>query len=247
MSRANPSATELLRILHEDDDLLVLNKPAGLVCHPTRGDDTTSLVGRVRLHLGTTEGRLVNRLDRETSGVVLVAKGAGVAAELGTIFARESVQKTYWAIVHGHVQRDAFTIDAPLGRDEQSAVAIKDRVREGGAAARTDVRVRQRFAFLDQPVTWVEASPRTGRKHQIRIHLAHAGHAIVGDKIYGADEQMYLRFIAGALTAADWSALILPNHALHACALSFAWRRREWRLLAEPGQAFGAMLTACPT
>ena len=114
-------------ILFEDDALLVLNKPAGLVCHPTRGDEDSNLIGRVRRHLGHAEGRLVNRLDRETS-IVLVAKGAGPAGELGRLFGTSAVNKTYWAIVHGHVASEVqgasplkhvapFTIDAPMGKD----------------------------------------------------------------------------------------------------------------------------------
>jgi 23S rRNA pseudouridine1911/1915/1917 synthase len=224
-----------------------LNKPAGLVCHPTKTDETSSLIGRVRLHLGGREGRLINRLDRETTGVVLVAKSATVAGELGRLIAGRDADKTYWAIVHGQRPGDEFTIDARLGRDPDSAVAIKDRVRDDGADARTDVRVRCRFTHRDEPMMWVDARPHTGRKHQIRIHLAHAGHPIVGDKIYGADEMRYLRFIDGALTDADLAALVLPNHALHARRLAFAWRGRDWVFTADPDAAFRAMLAACPT
>ena len=134
-----------LDLVHEDDDLLVVNKPAGLVCHPTRDGELSSLVGRVRLHLGNSEGRLVNRLDRETSGVVLIAKNAQTAGALGKLLAASGARKEYWAIVHGHVEADDLTIDAALGKDEHSAVAIKDAVRPDGAAARTDIRVERRF------------------------------------------------------------------------------------------------------
>lgn len=232
-------------VLHENDAFVIVNKPAGLVCHPTKDGEMSSLIGRVRLHLGHAEGRLVNRLDRETSGLVVVAKTAGVAGELGKLLASAGARKTYDAIVHGHVAADAQLIDAALGKDDTSAVAIKDRVRPDGAPARTHITVVDRFERDGRPLTRLEVSPETGRKHQIRIHLAHIGHSIVGDKIYGQDERRYLRFVTGALTEADRAALILENHALHARALSFDWRGRAWRFTCEPDQAFGAMLAAC--
>jgi 23S rRNA pseudouridine1911/1915/1917 synthase len=218
--------------------VLVVNKPAGLVCHPTRGDEYSSLIGRVRLHLGSTAGRLVGRLDRETSGIVLVAKNAQAAGELGKLIATPSVHKEYWAIVHGSVAGDHLTIDAPLGRDEASEVAIKDAVRPDGAAARTHVSVLRRFLKDRQPFTWTAVKPETGRKHQIRIHLAHAGHPIVGDKIYGSDERQYLRFVTGTMTDADRSALMLEHQALHARALSFSWRGQTWQFVAPAERAF---------
>jgi len=212
------------------------------VCHPTRDGEWSSLVGRVRLHLGHAEGRLVNRLDRETSGVVLLAKHAAAASELGKAIAASRIHKRYWAIVHGHVADAGLDIDAPIGRDEASAVAIKDRVRDDGAAAGTRVRVERRFARNGAAFTWVDVTPTTGRKHQIRIHLAHAGHPIVGDKIYGADERRYLRFIESALTAEDRAALLLEHHALHARHLAFEWRGREWAFEAPAEAPFLAFL-----
>jgi 23S rRNA pseudouridine1911/1915/1917 synthase len=228
----------------------VVNKPAGLVCHQTRDGELSSLVGRVRLHLGNGEGRLVNRLDRETSGVVLIAKNATTAGTLGKLLAASGARKRYWAIVHGHVSQDDLTIDAPLGKDERSAVAIKDTVRTDGAAARTDIHVEQRFVRNDQPFTWLHVAPSTGRKHQIRIHLAHIGHPIVGDKIYGADELRYLRFIDGTLSAADAAALMVPNHLLHARSLSIPWQGQEMTFTAEPDTAwtdFSGILLTCRT
>ena len=221
-------------VVYEDGDLLVVDKPAGLVCHPTKDGELSSLIGRVRLHLGRGEGRLVNRLDRETSGLVVIAKSAVVARELGRLFSGSAVEKIYRADVHGHIAADALTIEAPLGRDEASAVAIKDCVREDGAAARTDVRVLRRVVLDGRPVSEIEVTPRTGRKHQIRIHLAHIGHPIVGDKIYGGDEQRYLRFVVGVLTDDDRRALIVEHHSLRAVSLSFTWRERQWTFGSAP-------------
>lgn len=219
---------KVIQIVHDDDAFLVVNKPAGLVCHPTKDGELSSLIGRVRLYLGHREGRLINRLDRETSGLVVIAKNAETAGELGRLFAGSAVTKQYWAIVHGHVRPESQVIDAPLGKDENSAVAIKDCVRADGAAGRTEIRVVARFARDGRPFTSLEVRPFTGRKHQIRIHLQHIGHPIVGDKIYGDDESRYLRFVLGKMTDADRSALILEHQALHAGSLMVDWRGRHW-------------------
>ncbi len=265
---------KLFDIIHEDDELLVINKPADLVCHPTKGDEYSSLISRVRLHLGAdAKPHLVNRLDRETSGVTLVAKTAAVAGELGKLWETRVVQKEYVAIVHGHVREEHGLIDAALGKDVESIVAIKDCVREDGAASQTEYWVEQRFgrelslatnrsAAVSQtsrsnladaaagfqhsraPVrenwtfTLLRLLPRTGRKHQIRIHLAHIGHPIVGDKIYGGDVNLYLALVEGRLTGAQRAKLILPNHALHASALRFEWRGRAVEFRCEPERWF---------
>lgn len=203
----------------------------------------SSLIGRVRLHLNSAEGRLVNRLDRETSGIVVIAKSAGVAGELGRLFSMPAVVKRYWAIVHGHVKLPAVTIDAPLGKDETSAVAIKDCARSDGAAAQTDIAVVSTFTRDSQPFSWLDVTPRSGRKHQIRIHLAHIGHPVVGDKIYGRDEQIYLRFVSGTMTEHDRRLLMLPHHALHARSVRFGWRGADWVFEAAPGPALRAWMT----
>ena len=226
---------KLFEIVHEDDKLLVVNKPADLVCHPTKGDEMSSLISRARLHLGQAASmHMINRLDRETTGIVLLAKDDEAAKELRRLWESGSVRKSYDAIVYGHVGPDSGTIDEPLGRDEASRVAIKDCVRADGSASQTDFTVAERLERAEGKFSLLRVRPRTGRKHQIRIHLSHIGHPIVGDKLYGHDEDCYLALVEGRLTGEQRRALLLPCHALHAGELTFAWRGREWRFEAKP-------------
>jgi 23S rRNA pseudouridine1911/1915/1917 synthase len=216
---------KLFEIIHEDSELLVVNKPADLVCHPTKGDEYSSLISRVRLHLGPdSTPRMVNRLDRETSGVTIVAKTPEAAGELGRLWETRAVEKEYRTVVNGHVRNEKGVIDAPLGKDETSRVAIKDCVRPDGAPAQTEFNVLRRFERAEGKFSLLRVLPRTGRKHQIRIHLAYIGHPVVGDKLYGHDENFYLALVERRLTDDQRRRLILPSHALHAAAVRFTWR-----------------------
>ena len=238
---------DYLNIVSEDDDLLVLNKPSDLVCHPTKGDIYSSLISRVRLYLGEGHpAHLVNRLDRETSGLVLLAKTDDSNRRLRILFQDRLVTKEYHAIVYGHPAEDRGVIDAPLGKDELSDVTIRDCVRPDGAASSSAYEVLQRFTRPEGDFAMLHLAPKTGRKHQLRIHCAHIGHPIVGDKLYGLESRFYLDFIYDRLTLADWGRLMLPNQALHARHLSFPWKDGQAKFDAPCEDIFTAFLNGAP-
>ncbi len=176
-----------LDILHEDSHLLVLNKPAGLVVHPGAGRRTGTLVHGLLAHCrelpgigGVERPGIVHRLDRDTSGVMVVAKTEAAHHALSLQFKTRVVQKWYLALVHGEMREGAGRIEAAIGRRETDRQRMGVRER-GGREARTAYRVLRRLPGM----TLVELRLETGRTHQIRVHLAHIGHPVVGDRVYG--------------------------------------------------------------
>ncbi len=241
-------------ILYEDDDILVLDKPSGLPVHPSASYHRHTLTHLLRVRLGPEHGwELAHRLDRETSGVlVLGRRGKGASCSvLKRSFFERTIDKRYWAIVHGTLE-DPRRIDIPLGPALGSKIRIKMGAREldeGGVVARTGVRPLAHGTFRDEPVTLVEASPETGRQHQIRVHLALIGHPIVGDKLYGLDEEHFLA-VADRLISLDelGDQLGIRRHALHAVALSLDHPRTGTRmtLRARWPQVLSAIVDAPP-
>jgi 23S rRNA pseudouridine1911/1915/1917 synthase len=175
-----------LDILYEDEALLVVNKPPGLVVHPGAGRPSGTLVHALLAHCdrlpgigGVERPGIVHRLDRDTSGVMVVAKTEDAHRALSQDFKSRRVQKRYLALVHGEMTQPVGAIEAPIGRREHDRQRMG--VREGGRDARTRYRVIRRMPGR----TLVELLPETGRTHQLRVHLAHVGHPVVGDLTYG--------------------------------------------------------------
>lgn len=177
-----------LSILYEDRYLLVVDKPAGLVVHPAPGHLGGTLVNALLGHGGPYSGvggflkpGIVHRLDKETSGILVVAKDDASHRGIAKQFAERSVGRTYLALVRGVIQRDEGTIDAPIGRHPARRMDMSVRLEGRGREAITRFRVMKRFPRA----TFVALFPQTGRTHQLRVHLAHIGHPILGDLRYG--------------------------------------------------------------
>lgn len=213
----------LLVIIEETEDYIVVDKPGDLVCHPTKAGPTSSLIGRLRLHLeqSDAEPRFVNRLDRETSGLVVISK----RREAHRLLCREleRARKVYLAVVEGVPAEDRGTVDQPLGKDEASAVVVKQAVRSDGRPSRTHWKVVARAG----DASLLEVDLETGRMHQIRVHLAWMGHPVVGDKLYGPDETLYLELVEHSWSERLREALPTERHLLSAVELvteSHHWR-----------------------
>lgn len=209
-------------IIYEDARLLVVNKPGDVVCHPSKAGPWSSLVGALREYTGLPTVHLVFRLDRETSGVVVLAKDAKMASRLQVAMQERKLGKRYQAVLTGEMPA-AVTVDQPLGDDVTSPVFIKSAVAEGGRAAITH------FTPLatSRGFTLANVVTETGRKHQIRAHAQWLGYSLVGDKIYGPDARLYLDFIDHGWTEALAARLLLTRQALHCAEIDLRPARME--------------------
>ena len=213
----------------EGEDFIVVEKPPFLLVHPTKPGSARTLWGELKQLLAFElanggQVSIVNRLDRETSGLVLVAKNAAAARRFGLLMQEQRIVKEYLAIVWGWPEWETRSVDLPLARQGAhlaSPIWLKQAIHPAGAPARTDFRIEERFTRGSnrERFSVIRAFPRTGRTHQIRVHLASLGHPIVGDKIYGPDEKLYLEFIETGWTPELERRLLLPRHALHSAAL----------------------------
>ncbi|MGH9750467.1 MAG: RluA family pseudouridine synthase [Candidatus Polarisedimenticolia bacterium] len=234
-----------LDIIFQDSDLLVVNKPAGMVVHPGAGRRGGTLANAL-LHLvpdlagigGVLRPGIVHRLDRDTSGVMVAAKNDAAQRDLSAQFKARTVRKTYEALVWGRPRRAEGLVDLPIGRHPTARVRMA--VRPGGRIARTAYRTVRILG----PLTFLEACPETGRTHQIRVHLSHIGHPIVGDPLYGGARPRPLPD-AGARSALE----AYDGLALHARRLEFRHPRTlEPCAFEAPRPApFAALLAALTT
>jgi len=203
-----------LEIIYEDEDVIVINKAVGMVVHPAHGNPHHTLVNALLYHTEHLSGigdpvrpGIVHRLDKDTSGVLVVAKNNIAHAHLAKQFRLHTIDRTYFAFVRGIVQHEEGLVEEPVGRAflSRKKIVIKP---SGGKDAATLYRVLKRF----RNATWLEIRPRTGRTHQIRVHMAHLGHPILGDSLYGIPSQ--------------W----ISRQALHAHALAFDHPKTKKRM-----------------
>ncbi len=213
-----------LTILYEDEDVLVVDKPAGMVTHPAHGATSGTLVNALLAHVGAglpgddLRAGLVHRLDRDTSGLLLVAKNESSRQKLGNAMKERSIEREYLGLVRGIPQHDRGTIEGPIGRDPRNR--LKFAIVSDGKAATTHYEVRDRFSNHAELIFRLE----TGRTHQIRVHAAAIGHPILNDPVYGREEPRF----------------DLPGQALHAWRLGFEHPQSGARLEfeADPPEAY---------
>jgi 23S rRNA pseudouridine1911/1915/1917 synthase len=231
LPQSNPAPEDLpIEIVYDDEHLTVVNKPAGMVTHPARGNWRGTLVNALQFHfdrLSTLAGEnrpgIIHRLDRDTTGLLVVAKDERIHHKLALQFERRSVQKEYLALVYGVPQRDSDYIEQPIGFHPVSRekMAIRS-APDGGKSAVTFYQVEERF----RGYALVRCLPKTGRTHQIRIHLTHIGHPIVADKLYSGRDRLTLEALRNPerrdirLFETEETTLI-DRQALHAHRLKF--------------------------
>lgn len=198
-------------IIQHDSDLLVLNKPGLVVCHPSKHGPWSSLIGACREYLGDATLHMPSRLDRETSGVIVFARTREMGSRLQKAVQARQVSKSYLAILEGTL-REALCVDQPIGPALASRVVLRQGVRPDGRPAKT----------YFEPLEWrggytlARVRTETGRLHQIRVHAAWLGHAVAADKIYGPDEGLFLEFIEQGFSARLRAVLPMERQALHA-------------------------------
>jgi len=206
-------------IIFENENFLILNKPGWLVCHPSKNGELSSLIGAARVYCNAESLHLVSRLDRETSGIVVIAKNKATASKAQKAVESRSVSKKYLAILNGAMPYSA-TVAQPLVDDKNSLVAIKQTCAIRKTSAKKALTIFTSIKVSDdnegKRYTLCEVEIITGRKHQIRAHAQWLGHTIVGDKIYGPDETLYLDFIETGYTEAMAKILPTARQCLHA-------------------------------
>jgi 23S rRNA pseudouridine1911/1915/1917 synthase len=213
-----------IRVIYEDEDIAVVNKPAGMVVHPAHGNPGGTLVnallgrGIALAHLGgPSRPGIVHRLDKDTSGVMVVAKTDAAYVGLVARLKDKRVCKEYHAIVHGNIGREQMTVDAPIGRHpvHRQKMAVR---RDGGREAVSQLFVVDSYTDFD----YIRVAIYTGRTHQIRVHMSHVSHPLLGDDVYGGHHGRGRTPASRAKATGKTLSRIMTRHALHASRLSFS-------------------------
>lgn len=246
-----PQAEDIaLDVVYEDEHLLVINKPAGMVVHPAAGHRSGTLVnallGRGAFEDNVPESAgdrpgIVHRLDKGTSGLMVVARSELAHRKLSAQLKDRTLSRVYWAVVWGHLKKSPTVISAPIGR------SLRDRkrmaVNEAGREATTTFKSLERYALAD----WVEARLSTGRTHQIRVHLSHAGHSVVGDEEYGGGAQRIAGIDPRFRALGKRMLTLVDRPALHAQTIAFVHPEsgEPLRFSALPPHDFQSLLNLC--
>ena len=213
-------------IIYEDEHILVLDKPGWLVCHPSKNGPWSSLVGAAKEYLGVKSIHLASRLDRETSGVVLLAKHRGAASRWQKGIEVKTVRRSYLTILAGEMD-DSRVVSTFLGKDPNSPVFVKQRVTSKSHKSQLSESTFVPL-FSGQGFTFAQVATKTGRKHQIRVHAQSIGYPLVGEKLYGRDESYYLKFCDGGWKNEWLEDLGMARQALHGRSLGFVNQDQEF-------------------
>jgi 23S rRNA pseudouridine1911/1915/1917 synthase len=203
-------------LILEDEHLLVFDKPGWLICHPSKNGPWSSLGGAVREEFLQNTIRFVYRLDRETSGVIVLAKTESIGGHLQSAVRQRKIGKLYVVILEGEMS-EPVTVDQPLGPDPTANVTVKQRVADG-AGSQEAITIFHPLAVRGEH-TLAGVQLKTGRKHQIRAHAEWLGHRVVGDKLYGSDPGLYLEFAINGWTTRHSELLGMSRQALHCAAI----------------------------
>jgi len=221
--------TKGLKPTFETDDFVVFDKPSGVLIHPQNRHTPYSLVDEIKYQYGM-DANITHRIDQETSGLVLAAKNKISERDLKMMFQERQIEKTYLALVHGEF-KEPLHVKAPLLRkkDESAIVRMVVKVHKDGKESETYFKPIEYFSDLN--MTLVEAKPKTGRQHQIRVHLFHVKHPIVGDPIYAQKEEDIVRFLDREISSAERVKLSGASRLfLHANSLKFSYREKNYTI-----------------